>query len=217
MSEESFKIAAHTPLGRYRVVSILSVVFLFIAFLLFLLVSLSLPIIKTIYLLSLRSTAPQPQPLSVATELRFGVWGVCATSNLNPQPQLPDNVSAAVGLSSSIVTVVEEALIVVLVLHPIAAGLALLSLVLSLFLVSHAFSIFVLIVTIVNALVSSTALAIDLALVIVARNELATQQVFHFQVVFGNAIWMILGAVVGTWLAVITISARACYCFGVRR
>ena len=69
----------HKTLRRYRVVSVLSAFFLFVAFLLLLLVALSLPVIKPIYLLSLQSTTSlAAQSLSVASELRFGVWGVCA-------------------------------------------------------------------------------------------------------------------------------------------
>jgi hypothetical protein len=69
----------HKPLARYRFISFLTCALLAIAFILFLLVSLSLTIIKPIYLFSFRSTAPVNQPLSIATELRFGIWGVCAS------------------------------------------------------------------------------------------------------------------------------------------
>jgi hypothetical protein len=69
----------HKPLVRYRVISLLACALLAIAFLLFFLVSISLTIIKPIYLLSFKSTAPVKQALSTATELRFGVWGVCAS------------------------------------------------------------------------------------------------------------------------------------------
>jgi hypothetical protein len=65
---------------RYKVVTLLSAGLLFSAFLLLLLVALSLPITKTIYLLSVKSTtAVAQEQLTLATELRFGVWGVCAT------------------------------------------------------------------------------------------------------------------------------------------
>lgn len=54
-------------------------VFLFVAFVLLLLVALSMPIIKPVYLLSLVSTTPDLEATSIATEVRFGVWGYCAT------------------------------------------------------------------------------------------------------------------------------------------
>jgi hypothetical protein len=69
----------HKPLARYRFISFLTSALLGIAFLLFLLVSISLTILKPIYLLSLKSTAPVKQASSTATELRFGIWGVCAS------------------------------------------------------------------------------------------------------------------------------------------
>lgn len=66
------------PLQHHRIVSTCSFVLLFIAFILFLLVALSLPIIKTIYLLTLKAKVAPGQPAtSIGTELRFGVWGMC--------------------------------------------------------------------------------------------------------------------------------------------
>ena len=150
-----------------------------------------------------------------------------STSQLDPNvatcfgPKLGYNVSSFVDLSDAgvapaIVTVVEDALLVVLVLHPIVAGLAFLSVGSSLFLASHAFSIFTLILTIVTALVASVSMAIDLALVLVARNRLPTLG-FSIEVDFGNGVWMTVTGVVLTWIAVVLLSARACYCLGVRR
>jgi len=219
------------PLARYPVVAFVSCAFLFAAFLLLLLVALSLPILKTIYLVQLTSGATEASPLSVATELRFGVWGVCATSALdqptwhsNPGlcfgPQLgytvPDYFSAAIGISPEIIQVVEVGVIAILVLHPITAGLSTLSFLTSLFLASHAFSIFSLILTIITAVLSSLLLAIDIALVAIAQAKVKTLTTIHVDVAFGNAVWMVLVAVVFSWGGVITLSARACYCMGVR-
>jgi hypothetical protein len=56
-----------------------NVLVLFVAFLFLLLVSVSLPITKSIYLLSMTANVDPRLPLtSVATNLRFGVWGFCA-------------------------------------------------------------------------------------------------------------------------------------------
>jgi uncharacterized metal-binding protein len=53
---------------------------LIVAFFLLLFVALSLPIIKSIYLLQFRAnTASDVPATSLGTELRFGVWGFCAT------------------------------------------------------------------------------------------------------------------------------------------
>lgn len=70
--------AHYKPLVAHPIVSLTSHITLFVAFLLFLLVGLSLTIIKPVFLLAIRSTVEQQQTLSIATELRFGVWGVCA-------------------------------------------------------------------------------------------------------------------------------------------
>ena len=67
----------HRPLAAHRFTSIASVVALLGAFILVLLVALSLPIIKSIYLLTLKAKTTGPST-SIVTELRFGVWGVCA-------------------------------------------------------------------------------------------------------------------------------------------
>jgi hypothetical protein len=221
----------HKPLRRYRIISILACALLAIAFIFFFLVSISLTIIKPIYLLSFKSTAPVKQPLSIATELRFGVWGVCASSDLvNPHltnsgrcygPKLgydvPANIANAVGLSPTLLAVIQKALLTVLVLHPIVAGLMFLNLIASLFLASHAIAIVVLVFTIVTTLLATVSFTIDLGLVIAAKSQLKTLQSVHFKIVFGNGIWLILTGVVLSWLAVIALSARACYCLGVRR
>lgn len=121
------------------------------------------------------------------------------------------------GISPTIVTIVEDALSVVLVLHPVSAGLSFLSLIFSLFLHSHAFSIFTLILTIINALVSTVSMAIDLTLVLVARSRLPSLGTLSIAVDFGNGVWMTVTGVVLTWIGVVLLSARACYCLGVGR
>lgn len=222
---------AHRPLALYRPISLLTVFLLFAAFLLFLLVSLSLTIIKPIFLFSLVSTAPPPAsaPLSLATELRFGIWGFCAYNNLGVTPlcvgpslgyTIPSFVATDVpGLSQPIVDVVQQALFAVLILHPITAAVSLLPLFFALFLASHALTITALILSVVTALLASTALAIDIALVLVARAQLknVAGSSIHFAFNFGPAFWMIMVGTILTWLALIALSARACYCLGVRR
>lgn len=74
-----------------------------------------------------------------------------------------------------------------------------------------------LIVAILTVIVTSIVLAIDAALVGIARAKLVDLTTLHFTVVPGPGLWMVLVATVLTWLAVITISARACYCCGVRK
>jgi hypothetical protein len=70
----------HIPFKHHRGISISTFLFLFIAFLLFLLVALSVPIIKTVYLLKVTAIVNPNQPAtSIATVLKIGVWGLCAT------------------------------------------------------------------------------------------------------------------------------------------
>jgi hypothetical protein len=70
------------PLRRHRVLSISSFVLHLTAFVLLLLVGLSLTIIKAIYLLALKANGNRIAT-SLATELRFGVWGVCASRSVH--------------------------------------------------------------------------------------------------------------------------------------
>ncbi|TFK44949.1 hypothetical protein BDQ12DRAFT_43105 [Crucibulum laeve] len=223
----------HKPLAGHRVVSGIAFIVLLAAFVLFLLVGLSLPIVKAVYLLSFQATTIRDPPTSIATELRFGVWGVCATSDLN-QPTLLGNTGVCYGpqlgytipsyitalaptISDQVVRAAQRSLLVILVLHPIAAALSFLTLVSALFLASHTFAIFTLILAIITSIVGSIVLGIDLALVIVAQGEVSKLQNFDFEVLFGNGIWMIVVAVALTWLAVVVLSARTCYCCGVRK
>lgn len=72
-------IAAMKLLHRHRTLSIVTSGLLLTEFLFFLLVALSLPIVKSIYIMGVTAHVQPDQPVtSVATRLRFGVWGVCA-------------------------------------------------------------------------------------------------------------------------------------------
>ncbi|KZP28507.1 hypothetical protein FIBSPDRAFT_852648 [Athelia psychrophila] len=221
------------PLQHHRIVSACSFVLLFIAFVLFLLVALSLPIIKTVYLLSLKAKVAPGQPAtSIGTELRFGVWGVCVNSALDVLTlfngngnctkaalgyTIPTEYLTALGVSTSLVSLLLRAVTILLVLHPVAAGLALVTFLQSLFLGTHGVSIVALITCLLTAIVSSVTLAADIALVVVAKGKLKDlANLVDFEVAFGNAVWMIVVAVALTWIAVVFLSARACYCCGVR-
>jgi len=216
----------HRPLAAYHILSYICIGLLSVAFLFSLLVGLSLPIIKSIYLLKVQSTRADQPTTSIATELKFGVWGVCAASALDTEecfgPQLgysvPSNLIALTGVSPDIVDAILKALLLILILHPIAAGLSFITLLSSLFLASHKLSILSLVLAIVTALVSSVVFAIDLALVIVAKGQISSIDTeLHFAIQWGSAPFLGLVAALLTWLAVITLSARACYCFGVRQ
>ncbi|KAJ7505362.1 hypothetical protein B0H11DRAFT_1978301 [Mycena galericulata] len=192
----------HRPLAAYRLLSYICIGLLFSAFLLSLLVGLSLPIIKTIYLLSFYSPT------------FFTNDGQCFGPMLGYT--VPEDIISLTGISPSIVDDVLQGLLVILVLHPVAAALSFVTLISSLFLASHKLSILALVLSIITALVSSVVFAIDLALVIVAKSKVTQIEGLDFAIQWGNAPWMGLVAVILTWLAVIALSARACYCFGVR-
>jgi hypothetical protein len=130
---------------------------------------------------------------------------------------VPDYVATDIGLSPTLIAVVQKALLVVLVFHPIVAGMSLLNFIAAFFLGSHTIAILVLVFTILTSIVATVALGIDLGLVLAAKAELTTLSNVHFEVIFGNGVWMILTAVVLCWLAIITLSARTCYCLGVSR
>lgn len=130
---------------------------------------------------------------------------------------VPDYIANAIGLTPTLLTVVQKALLAVLVLHPIVAVLVLLNFIAALFLSSHTIAIFVLVFTILTTILATVALGIDLGLVLAAKAELANFPDVHIEVIFGNGVWMIVAAVALCWLAVITLSARSCYCLGVSR
>ncbi|KAF5386221.1 hypothetical protein D9615_002313 [Tricholomella constricta] len=222
----------HRPLARHRFVSTVSFILLFGAFLLLLLVAVSLPILKPVYLLSVKSTLTGQVPTSIATELRFGVWGLCASSVLNQPTWFTNNgvcygpklgydialdLTTLAGVSPLLIQAVQQSLLVVLVLHPIAAGFSFIGFVFSFFLGPHGIAIFTLMIAIIAGIVGSVVLAIDLALVIIVRNKIIDEIPYHFEVLFGPGTWMVLAAVAMTWLAVLFLSARACYCCGVRK
>ena len=130
---------------------------------------------------------------------------------------IPSSITSLITIPPDIINAILKALLVILILHPIAAGLALVALFFSLFLSSHGMTIVALIFTLLSALLTSLVWATDLAIVAVARQNIRTVSEFHFQINFGNAIWMVLVAVICTWTAMVLLAARACYCCGVRR
>ncbi|KAI0254435.1 actin cortical patch SUR7/pH-response regulator pali [Lactifluus subvellereus] len=206
------------------------------AFVLFLFVALSLPIMKSVYLLQFNGrTASNVPATSVGTELRFGVWGFCVTSVLNKPtlftntgrclgPQLgytiDPEIIRAVTNEPDLANLILKSITVLLVLHPIAAGLAFLTLlpVIASCCVFHAAPWnFSLVLSVATAIVSSIVFAADLALVIVARHKLKNDSAFNVTLSFGNGVWMVLVGMLFTWVAMILLSARICGCCGLGR
>lgn len=217
---------------RYRCASVTAFIVLLVAFILYLLAALSLPIIKAIYLFQLNFTTENQPATSIATNFRFGVWGFCASSVLDEptvftndgdctSPQLgytiPPDILALAGYPPEVTDAVVKALTVLLVLHPTTAGLAFLTLLFSFFVRSHCMTIFALITGILTAVVGSVVLAADLAIEIVASKKLKDEFGNLLQVSFGDGVWMIVVAVAMSWLGAVILSAVACYCCGIRR
>lgn len=218
---------------RYRVASTAAVIAHVAAFVLFLLAAISLPIVKPIYLFQVQFNAENQPPTSIATNFRFGVWGFCASSALDAPTILtnngectkdqlgytiPPDILSLSGYPPELSDAVVKTLTLLLVMHPISAGISLIALFLSLFLRSECMTILCLIATLISAVASSIVLAADLAIVLVAENKIKDALGPHvLDVTFGDAVWMIVAGVAMSWLGAILTSAIACRCCGIRR
>jgi hypothetical protein len=129
---------------------------------------------------------------------------------------IPPFIISLLGISSSLLKAIDLSLFVVLILHLIGACVAFVAFVASLFLGSHAMSIIALVLTIISALLSSVVFVVDIIINIQARQRLPDLTRGGFAVGYGNSVWMTLSAAIINWLAVFLLSARACYCLGVR-
>lgn len=121
---------------------------------------------------------------------------------------------------TDLANVILKGLTILLVLHPIAAGLALLTLlpVTASCLVYHKLPwIISLVLSVPTAIVSSIVFAADLALVIVARDKIKDYSALNISINFGNGVWLVLVSTLCTWIAMVLLSARVCRCFGFGR
>jgi len=201
--------------------------FFFTAFLLLLLVTLSVPIIKSIYLFDIVAAVSVGSGVisaSVHDTVRFGIFGWCSspvaakilTVNLSDGAQcskhhLGFTVSSQLEsvLSSinekDLVDVMQKALSVVLVLHPVACGITFLALVLSLLavLLRHTrFWDFLAVATgSLASLLTTLVFIIDIIFVAIAKHKLHSETHGDATAGFGNAVWMTLVAAICTWIA----------------
>ncbi|KAJ8078663.1 hypothetical protein PM082_012946 [Marasmius tenuissimus] len=205
---------------------ILAPALIFIAFLLLLLVSLSLPIIKTIYLFSLSTSATSSVFRSGASAaVRFGVWGYC-TSSVSVSVLGFDHNTAAkcsdrqLGYAfDSTVADVLQTTTAALVLHPIACGLTFLSLLVSLFMLrrgsngtSRLPSLLTLGIGILTALLTTVVFLIDVIFVAVVRGRINDRTDGAISLDYGNAVWMVLGAAIALWIAMFGACGGVCGC-----
>ncbi|KAF8511543.1 actin cortical patch SUR7/pH-response regulator pali [Gautieria morchelliformis] len=211
-----------------RTVSFLLPLCLFVCFTLLLLVSLSMPIIKALYIVAVRAEGLETQPATaVATELRFGVWGYCANSVLNLSTIFTDGECTPAHLGyridpaimalaghAAVAQDIEKALTIVFVLHPVATGLTLLALICAIPASrSRCCGIVTLIIEVISALLTTVVLAVDFTLI----DELEDRIGGSFDVDFGNCPWIVLGATLLIWISVAMSSAVACKCCGCGR
>ncbi|KAF5330610.1 hypothetical protein D9619_005813 [Psilocybe cf. subviscida] len=193
-----FALAALTP------------VLVLAAFILLLLVSLSVPIIKSIFLFRLAANASSSLFNSSANaSVKFGVWGYCtsavqvAIAGIAPLHAYCNNVN---GLDDKI----SKASTAALVLHPIAAGLAFLTLVFALFILrrgsngtSRLPSLLTMGIGSLAAVITTAAFLIDVIVVAIVRKRVRDATDGDVNLIWGNAVWMTLGAAIALWLSII--------------
>ncbi|KAG8989852.1 hypothetical protein FRB90_002047 [Tulasnella sp. 427] len=220
---------------RRNPIQYITPVLLFIAFVLLLLVSLSLPIIKPIYLFQISAKLQDGVPItSIATTIRVGLWGYCASgwSFSGPTPKYVMNLECygpQVGYKISPVilnlirtndfaNILIDSLTYILIIHPISCGLTLLTAIPALI---HLFKrtvpgfveVCTLLIGIFPALVTTIDLVVDIVFVLVARQRLGkvTQTL---AVHWGPAVWMTAAATVCLWVGIGGLAAYACGCCG---
>lgn len=207
--------------------AIVTPVLLFIAFLLLLLVTLSVPIIKTIYLFKIIANVSSSLLSSGASgSVKFGIFGYCSsgvdvsvlgsqhnTSADCSKPHLGYTFDQTLGNAlhiSGYENLISRALTAALVLHPIACGLTFLALLMSLFMAkrgrtgaSRVASLFTLGSGILAAIITTIAFLIDIGLVASVRHKVKNDTHGDVTLNWGNAVWMILGAAIGIWAAAV--------------
>ncbi|KAF8969969.1 actin cortical patch SUR7/pH-response regulator pali [Flammula alnicola] len=197
----------------------------FAAFVLLLLVSLSAPIIKPIYLFRLSGNVSSSLLKSGASgSVNFGVWGYCisginvAVVGVNRQTDGQcskthlgytfDSTVANALNANGLENIISRTTTSVLVLHPVTAGLAFLTLLISLFILrrgSNGTSRFPSLITMglgsFTAFLTTVVFLIDVILVAVVRKRVRDATDGRITMVWGNAVWMTLGAAVALWLS----------------
>ncbi|KAI0776296.1 hypothetical protein BD413DRAFT_528110 [Trametes elegans] len=215
-------------LAHHVGISLTTSAVLLASFILFLLVGLSLPIIKSIYLFTIQFATNPDQPVtSVATRLQLGVWGICAESAFDTADNsecfgpmlgytIPDEVLALTGFPA-LVQDVGKGVTALLVLHLVAAALAFVGASTSLFLESHALCILSLVTTVFTLLVGLVVFGVDLALILVGKERVGPLTDFNYVANWGPALWMVLAGVILSFVGMILMSIVVCECCGVGR
>ncbi|KAJ7219178.1 pali-domain-containing protein [Mycena pura] len=213
--------------------SLLTPVLLFIAFLLLLLVTLSVPIIKSIFLF--RLTAAGSSGLidsSASSSVVFGVWGYC-TSGVDVSIVGIDRNTAAQcskrHLGYTFDSTVAKALhvngfenLITKSLTAAIVALTFVTLLISLFMLrrgangtSRLPSLLALVVGLITAVLTTVVFLIDVILVAVVRSKVHKDTDGLLTLTWGNAVWMTLAAAILLWVA--NVGSCAGVCGGNRR
>jgi len=199
----------------------------FIAFLLMLLVTLSVPILKSIYVFDISafvSVGSGVLSASASEIVKFGIFGWCSSAlsanvlsfsvdepaqcskrhlGFTVSPELQKVLSTI--NEQDLVDVIQKALSVVLILHPIACGIAFLALVFSLLaLLRHhtrAWDLLATLVGVLAAFLTTVIFIIDIVFVLIAKSKLHQKTEGHASVSWGNAVWLTLVAAICAWIA----------------
>ncbi|KII89211.1 hypothetical protein PLICRDRAFT_175431 [Plicaturopsis crispa FD-325 SS-3] len=212
---------------------------IFVAFILLLLVSLSVPIIKSIFLFRLTSETSSSLLNSGASgSVKFGVWGYCtsavdvtvagidhSTGSTCTKAHLGytfDQTVANVLRINDIENWISKVTTAALVLHPVACGLSFLAFLISLHMTHRAYrgvqttsrlaSFFTLAFGLLAALVTTVVFLIDVIFVAVVRNKVHDHTSGSLDLTWGNAVWMALGATVALWVSLLGACAGIFSC-----
>jgi len=207
---------------------------LFVAFLLLLLVTLSVPIIKTIYLFNLSANVSTVLE-SASGSVKFGVFGYC-TSGIDVGGIISDSVTPAecskahLGYtfdstvasalhldSNELVNIISKTTTAALVLHPIACALTFVTFLVSLFMLRRGTngtarlpSLLTLGFGMLATLLTTIVFLIDVILVAVVRKHVKNDTDGDITLNWGNAVWMALGATIALWLAMLGACGGVC-------
>ncbi|THH01992.1 hypothetical protein EW145_g6820 [Phellinidium pouzarii] len=225
-------IHLQVPISETMLAAVSAPICLFAAFLLLLLISLSVPVIKFIDLLKLSATLKKGigiANVSANGAVKFGVWGYCISSvetkvlgqvvagasgkcsKAHLGYTLDSTVTNALGIGK-ISNTLSRSLTAVLVLHPITCGLTFVMLVVSLFLLARPTprrlcAGLSLSVSILAAAVTTAVFLIDVIFVAVVRDKLDKQTKGGVKATWGNATWMMLAATILLWASCVS----SCY------
>ncbi|KAF7295021.1 hypothetical protein MIND_01040200 [Mycena indigotica] len=208
---------------------------LFIVFLLLLLVTLSVPIIKTIFLFRLTAAASSGFfNSSASSSVVFGVWGYCTSgvdvsvASINrdapghcSERKLGYTFDSTVARAlhvSGFEKLISKGLTAVLALHPVVVCLTFIVLVLSLFALrrrevhgsARLWSLLLFGVGVLTAILTTIVFLIDVILVAVVRHRVHTDTDGVLTLNWGNAVWMTLTATILLWIAVIGSLTGVC-------